>query len=234
MVDICDTAYSSHHVRDFEEWEIAEIVETVGNNLGNIRHAVITGGEPCLQPEAVVKLASMLKKQLKIRITIETNGTIYVPELASNVDFFSISPKLRSSEPDQAKNKILEHPVEEKFIRDHSKFRVNTAVIQKYINSCLVSDTYYNDLPATPVRSRDKDFQLKFVIARKEDENEIRNDFLSKLGNVNPEDVLVMPLGSTPEKTIIHAGIAAEMAIRNGWRYAPRIHLDLFGDMEGV
>lgn len=233
-VDICDTAYSSHTITETEEWETEEIIKVLEDNLGNIRHIIISGGEPTLQPIALVRTLKAIKKIPGIHISIETNGTIYVPELAWYVDFFSISPKLRSSDPGSKKNKLLKQPVETKFIKEHIKKRLNIQVIQKYINACMNMESYYGDIPVKPVKRGKKDFQLKFVIASENDEDEIRNQYLSCLGFVEPEDVLLMPLGSTPDLVKKHSRIAAEMAIRNGWRYAPRIHLDLFGNMEGV
>jgi len=43
-----------------------------------------------------------------------------------------------------------------------------------------------------------------------------------------------MPLGSTPEKTKEHTDITVKMTLRNAWRFAPRIHLKVFGDKEGT
>lgn len=234
LTDICDTSGSSHNVTEFEEWELEDIVKVIQNNLGNIRHIVISGGEPCLQGPEVLKLSRLIKKQLKLHISLETNGTIYIPELANYVDFLSISPKLRSSEPSLIKNKKLANPVNKEFIQSHKNSRISISTIQKYINSGMLMESYYGDIPKVPEKRKNKDFQLKFVIAKKEDEEEIKNDLLSKLSFIEPEDILVMPLGSSPEKTKIHSKLAAEMAIRNGWRFVPRIHLDLYGDIEGV
>lgn len=234
-VDICDTPYSSHSVEETEDWEVDNVVKLVELNLGNIKHVIISGGEPTIQPGPLVNLINKLKKKLKLHVTVETNGVHYVPELAWSVDLFSISPKLKSSEPNENKNKLIDKPVDEHYIRDHALLRKSTDTIQKYINACHHMESYYGDIPDTEYSRRAlKDFQLKFVIAKEEDEYEIKNDFLSKLGLFKNEDILVMPLGSTPEKTAEHTDIAVKMALRNGWRFAPRIHLDVFGDKAGT
>ena len=234
-VDICDTPYSSHHVEEVEEWEIEDIVSTIRQNLNNISHVVISGGEPTIQPIPLVSLSSALKKITGVHITLETNGVYYVPELAQYIDLFSISPKLSSSEPTSEKNKFIQHGVEEAFIKSHSTNRKNTQTIQKYINSCLQSGSYYGDEPASELSRRDsKDFQLKFVISSLKDEKEIKEDFLDKLGHVKNEDVLVMPLGSNPDLMKVHQGLALSMSLRNGWRYAHRVHLEIFGDRVGT
>ncbi len=233
--DICDTPYSSHHVTEFEEWEIDDIIRVLEYNRGNLSHVVLSGGEPTLQVGGITALASAIRKKLGMHITLETNGTSYLPEMASDVNLFSISPKLKSSEPSFQKNKTLSHPVGEAFLESHARLRRNTDVLQKYINSCMILESYYGDEIDTPAARRtDRDFQLKFVVARNEDEKEIRDDFLSKLGFVRNEDVLIMPLGSTPDRMQEHLDLAARMAIRNGWRFSPRIQIEIFGDKAGT
>ncbi len=234
-IDICDTPYSSHNVEETEDWEIDDIIKLVDYNLGNIKHVVISGGEPTIQPGPLVRLSNRLKKKLGVHITLETNGVHYVPELAWHVDFFSLSPKLKSSEPSARKNRELEKKVDDHYIRDHENLRRNTNTLQKYINACYHMESYYGDMPDTEAKRRtSKDFQLKFVVAKESDEKEIKKDFLSKLGLFENQDVLVMPLGSTPEKTKEHTELALKMAIRNGWRFAPRIQLEVFGDQAGT
>lgn len=234
-IDICDTPYSSHYPEESEEWEIEEIVSTLGRNLGNTTHVIISGGEPTIQPIPLVSLASALKKKTGVHITLETNGVHYVPELAWHIDLFSVSPKLSSSEPSLEKNQKMEKPVDNQLIISHANYRRNTTTIQKYINACMHLESYYGDeLSSEPSRRGNKDFQLKFVISSENDEKEIREDYLDKLGFVKNEDVIIMPLGSTPEKMKIHQEIALSMAIRNGWRYSHRVQLELFGDREGT
>jgi 7-carboxy-7-deazaguanine synthase len=108
---------------------------------------IISGGEPTLQPLPLVELARNLKRELNVHITLETNGVLFIPELATHIDLFSISPKLSSSDPDQKKNRLLDHPVEQNYIRDHKKFRRNPDTLQKYINACLHKGSYYGDEP---------------------------------------------------------------------------------------
>ncbi len=233
-IDICDTPYSSHNVEEFEEWAVEDIRKVVEMNLGNIRHLVISGGEPTIQP-AIVNLAEELKKLPDVHLTLETNGIHFIPGLENYIDLFSISPKLKSSEPDMEKNKVLNKPIEEKFIRSHARLRRNPGSIQQYINSCMNLGSYYGDDPSSmPERRSNKDFQLKFVVGREEDEVEIKNDFLLRLNFINKTDILVMPVGSNKMVLERNQALAAKMAIRNGWRYSPRIQIDLFGDKAGT
>lgn len=234
-VSICDTPYASHYPEEVESLETDEVVEILRANLGHIRHIVISGGEPTLQSRALTELARKLKKSLDVHITLETNGVLFIPELVNFVDLFSISPKLESSEPGKEKNKHLDRPVEENYIRDHKKFRINIDTLQKYINACMNLSSYYGDRPGVPAERRtDKDFQLKFVITSGADVDEIRKDFLDKLSFVNNDDVVLMPVGGTPEILAKSTDLTARLAIRNGFRFTPRLQIDLFGDTAGT
>jgi 7-carboxy-7-deazaguanine synthase len=234
-VSICDTPYASHYTSEVEIMETGEVVDVVRSNLGPIRHVIISGGEPTLQTMPLVELARHLKKELNVHITLETNGILYIPELATHIDLFSISPKLKSSDPDEKKNTLLEHPVEQNYIRDHQKFRRNPGTLQKYINACMHTGSYYGDEPGSPPRRKsNKDFQLKFVITRESDIDEIKQDFLDHLLFVEPEDVVLMPVGGTPEFLRESMDMTARLAIQHGFRYTPRLQIDLFGDTAGT
>jgi 7-carboxy-7-deazaguanine synthase len=234
-VSICDTPYASHIAGEVDIMETGEVVDVVRANLGPIRHVIISGGEPTLQPMPLVELARHLKKELNVHITLETNGVLFIPELATHIDMFSISPKLKSSDPDEKKNRLLDHPVEQNYIRDHRKFRRNPGTLQKYINACMQKGSYYGDEPGSPPRRKsNKDFQLKFVVTRESEIDEIRRDFLDNLSFVEPDDVILMPVGGTPELLRESMAMTARLAIQHGFRYTPRLQIDLFGDTAGT
>ena len=95
--------------------------------------------------------------------------------------------------------------------------------------------SYYGDEPGIPPRRNpNKDFQLKFVVARESDMVEIRQDFLDHLSFVEPGDVILMPVGGNPEMLRESMDMTARLAIRNGFRYTPRLQIDLFGDTAGT
>jgi 7-carboxy-7-deazaguanine synthase len=92
----CDTPYTSWDARS-QLTPVAEIrdrVRALRQAHPAIVHAVVTGGEPLLQPALDVLLHAL--RDDGCFITLETNGTL-MRELA--VDFVSVSPKLRSSLP---------------------------------------------------------------------------------------------------------------------------------------
>lgn len=233
-IDFCDTPYSSHNLEEVEEWEIADIIEVLKQNLHGIKHVIISGGEPTLQNLAVTELAKELKK-LNLHITLETNGVLFFPHLSHYIDLFSISPKLRASEPNSNKFKHTELSIIPALEKQHKSIRKNLASIQKYINYCHSKGNYYDDGPDAELSKRtDKDFQLKFVISSPDEDKEIREEYLNKLANWTPNDILLMPLGSTQEFLENTFKLTAEMAIKNKWRFTPRLHIDLFDNTQYV
>lgn len=87
----CDTPYTSWEPRG-EEMTLEAILAEAARHPA--RHAVVTGGEPMIQPE-IVALTERLR-EAGLHITIETAGTVYKPVAC---DLMSISPKLANSTP---------------------------------------------------------------------------------------------------------------------------------------
>ena len=48
------------------------------------------------------------------------------------------------------------------------------------------------------------------------------------------EDILLMPMGATPEELNLSIPKTLEHCIRNGWRFCDRLHISLFGNKQGV
>jgi 7-carboxy-7-deazaguanine synthase len=92
----CDTPYTSWW-NEGNKVSIDEIYKTCINHSGYVKHIVITGGEPMIQKD-LPELVNLLKKN-KHFVTIETNGTIFNPDVKP--DLFSISPKTSNSIPDK-------------------------------------------------------------------------------------------------------------------------------------
>jgi 7-carboxy-7-deazaguanine synthase len=76
------------------------------------------------------------------------------------------------------------------------------------------------------------DYQLKFVVASPEDLGEI-DRMLERL-KADRAKVILMPEGVDP--SILHErGVwLAEIAKRHGFRFSPRLHVDLWGNRRGV
>lgn len=153
----------------------------------------------------ISELAAMLRAE-GMHITIETAGTVLPEGIA--FDLASLSPKLANSVPDEEQA----GPWRER----HESRRLNPEVIRHW-------------LEAGPC-------QLKFVISQVEDLSEIE-DLLSEIGNVSGftrDKVLLMPEG-TDVKTLRERGpLVAEICLEHGFRFAPRIQIELFGNTRGT
>jgi 7-carboxy-7-deazaguanine synthase len=220
QISICDTPHASFDTRIERRFSVEEIANQVLLNAGNINHLVISGGEPLIQADALVKLITLIRnRRPNFKVAIETNGTLFHEGLFDAVNFFSISPKLTNSLP--TVQKLAETdvviPAEIEKYRDT---HINVKVLQQYI---------------TGVRqSGNKDFQLKFVVAHQDECNEIENTVLRHLSGFEPEDIVLMPLGSTPEELAQTRMIALEAAIGRGWRFSPRLQVTYFNGRAGV
>lgn len=106
----CDTKYAWRYDAGVD-MEPAQIVEEVSK--WPCEHVVVTGGEPLVGADLAARpglpdLTARLK-DLGRHITIETAGTLFVPELAC--DLMSISPKLGNSAPAQADLAEVQEPL---------------------------------------------------------------------------------------------------------------------------
>lgn len=77
------------------------------------------------------------------------------------------------------------------------------------------------------------EYQLKFVVASPADVSEIES-CLAELGEVDPRLVLVMPEGRDSLALWSKARELVPVCLAKGWRLAPRMQIDLFGDTRGT
>ena len=95
VVKNCDTKYSWSR-REGGTWEdvaLPDLVEQI--DAQNARHVVLTGGEPMLQRE-LPTLAQTLRERGH-HLTVETNSTIFRPEMIEHINLWSLSPKLQGA-----------------------------------------------------------------------------------------------------------------------------------------
>jgi 7-carboxy-7-deazaguanine synthase len=76
------------------------------------------------------------------------------------------------------------------------------------------------------------DYQLKFVIEKAEDLEEVRS-LVAALGAERGR-VILMPEGTDRERLRERAVWLAEAAKEEGFRFSPRLHVDLYGNRRGV
>ena len=87
----CDTPYTSWAPERGETISLANTIERLKKT--NIEHVVITGGEPTLMSDLADVTNAFIDNGNVV--TVETNGTIYVPGMERA--FISLSPKLAGS-----------------------------------------------------------------------------------------------------------------------------------------
>ncbi len=192
----CDTPYTSWQPEGFlVPWEdVLKKVRSFG-----VRHVVLTGGEPLLQPQ-IVPLSHALNKEGHI-VTVETAGTVYRPVAA---DLMSLSPKLANSIPTAQSAK---------WSARHQRDQHRPDVLRR-----LMAEFPY---------------QLKFVIDTVGDLDEVVK-YVESLGSVPGENVWLMPQGISTDILAEKATWLAPAAEERGFRFCPRKHIELFGNVRGT
>lgn len=143
-------------------------------------------------------------RKLGYHITIETAATIASGGIAC--DLASLSPKLKNSTPDQR--------LDDAWRKKHENLRWQPVVVRQWLTQYC--------------------YQLKFVLSQPEDVNEIET-MLTQLGRDIPRaKVLLMPEGVTTEALQARAGWLGELCKQRGYRYAPRLHIELYGHRRGT
>ncbi|KDA53902.1 hypothetical protein EG19_02700 [Thermoanaerobaculum aquaticum] len=89
-----------------------------------------------------------------------------------------------------------------------------------------------NLAPLRLLLQRHPNFQLKFVVQGEQDMPEIVA-LVERLG-VSGDRVLLMPEGKTAQEVAQVAPEVARLCLRFGFRFSPRLHLELFGAGRGV
>jgi 7-carboxy-7-deazaguanine synthase len=122
------------------------------------------------------------------------------------LDLASLSPKLSNSTPWEREGG--------KFARSHEKNRINIPVIQEFIDES-------------------PDFQLKFVVSAEDNLKEIE-ELLANLRGWHASDVLLMPEGIDPQTLHSRADWIGQICKAKGFRYCPRLHVELYGNKRGT
>ncbi len=117
-------------------------------------------------------------------------------------DLMSISPKLSNSTP----------VGDQHWAGRHERRRIQIEVLQRLM------DRY--------------DYQLKFVVTRPADLEEIR-PLVARLG-ADPCKVFLMPEGRDAAVLRERGVWIVEVCKREGFRFSPRLHIDLYGDRRRV
>ncbi|EFW92636.1 hypothetical protein ZOD2009_07199 [Haladaptatus paucihalophilus DX253] len=186
---------------------VDEIVAEVESYDAN--HIVLTGGEPLVHEESVTLLDRLSERGY--HTTVETNGTIFRD---APIDLASVSPKLASSTPTPETDPKGDGEWEDR----HEERRIDVETLAALV------DAY--------------DTQMKFVVTDDGDLEEIE-ELVSDVRATADEplsdtDVLLMPEGATREQLDETRERVAQLAMEYGYRYTPRLHVDLWNDAPGT
>jgi 7-carboxy-7-deazaguanine synthase len=128
-----------------------------------------------------------------------------VPPSGVPCDLASISPKLGNSTPGEEAGAWADK---------HERTRLQPAVLAEWCTHYAV--------------------QLKFVISTQADLIEA-SEVVTSIGvAIPPEQVLLMPEGISAEALRSRNVLIIEACKAHGYRYSPRLHIDLFGNKRGT
>ena len=128
-----------------------------------------------------------------------------IPPNGISCDLASISPKLSNSTPPSSRDPAS--------AKRHESTRLQPEVISEWI--------------------RKYPFQLKFVVSSELDLAEIK-DLLSSLPPVPLHQILLMPEGVDTQTLASRSPWLVETSKREGFRFCPRLHIELFGHKRGT
>jgi 7-carboxy-7-deazaguanine synthase len=78
------------------------------------------------------------------------------------------------------------------------------------------------------------DVYLKFVVSDRNDVDEVTRA-VQQYRNAGLEcPVYLMPMGGRSEEYSLNVQEVAELCMAQGWRFAPRLHISLFGNAWGT
>ena len=143
-------------------------------------------------------------KALGYHLTIETAATIAPGGIAC--DLASLSPKLLNSAPDP-----VEHAA---WRKRHESTRWQPEVVRAWVDA--------------------GGSQFKFVVTRPEDVDELEHMLAALHREIPRHKVLLMPEATTLEKMRGRAGWLGELCKARGYRYAHRLHIELYGNKRGT
>lgn len=120
-------------------------------------------------------------------------------------DLMSISPKLSNSTPDAGRAG--------RWLQKHEQQRYRPKIVRQLI--------------------AEYDYQLKFVVADREDLNEIK-DYLNAVDNFIPAQVMLMPEGVDRATLLRRAQWLRDACVQQGFTFCQREHIFWYGNKRGT
>lgn len=189
-------------------YEVAEKITSLlpDNRFSNNKHLVMTGGEPLLPgwQKSFVDLFDTLIDSDLSHVTFETNGTqILHDDVADKLWGLNIFCTFSVSSKLAPSGETFEDAIKPDAIRSY----------------LTIADSLF----------------FKWVIATEKDVDEVNRaiDAYSQHIDMSNIPIYVMPVGGTTESYFLNNKRVAEIALKNGWKYSPRLQVDLWKNRWG-
>jgi 7-carboxy-7-deazaguanine synthase len=194
--------------------ETSSIAESIVNMLPNKKwvneHLIITGGEPLLGWQRSFEDLLTEDKMTSLKsLTFETNGTQTLTD-----DF-------------------------KKFLHKYStkSGKGTTEVVFSVSAKLSPSGESWDDAIKPSIVDEYQGYgevYLKFVVDKETDLYEIEKAVDAYRGNGFRGEVYLMPVGGTADLYFSNYQAVAEMAMKKGWRYSPRLQVDIWRNAWGT
>jgi 7-carboxy-7-deazaguanine synthase len=219
----CDSWYTSIHPEK-GRYTLKDVEDFFKSNK-DINHLMLTGGSPTMHSTLCNEIINIFKKIHRVYydktlmedgiVTIETEGSHFI-QTDHPIDLISLSPKFSNSIPRLNTLTPLNSKVDEKFINQHNKFRLNYENIYKSLE-------YHIDYHFKPVCNPIEQPKIWKEI-------EI---FRSKMG-IPKNKTWIMPPGDSKEELLRVYPMVLEFCANNGFNFSGREHILAFGDKREV
>jgi 7-carboxy-7-deazaguanine synthase len=206
----CDSWYTSIHPQK-GTFTFNDIVNIYDENP-QVKEMMLTGGSPTMHAVLVNELTHFANER-GILITIETEGSHFV-ETDFPLGLISLSPKFSNSVPRVGITTPGGKVVDERFVKQHNKFRLHYENIQKMIN--FHSDYHYKPVwdGTDEGLAEIEEFRVKMDIPK--------------------DKTFVMPAGDTRETLIEMYPKVFEMVAEHGYNMTGRDHIIAYNTERGV
>jgi 7-carboxy-7-deazaguanine synthase len=206
----CDSWYTSIHPEK-GSFCFNDIIKIYDENP-HIKEMMLTGGSPTMHSTLVNEITYFAKKR-GILVTIETEGSHFL-ETDYPIDLISLSPKFSNSIPKLGAVTPGGKVVDERMIKQHNKYRLNSDAIFKTLS-------YHKDYHYKPVWDGTAS-NLKEI-----------EDF-RKLMLIPKSKTFIMPAGDTREQLILMYPLVFQMCAEEGYNMTGRDHIIAFNTERGV
>ena len=206
----CDSWYTSIHPQK-GTFTFNDIINIYDENP-HVKEMMLTGGSPTMHAALVNELTHFANER-GILITIETEGSHFVPT-DYPIGLISLSPKFSNSRPRVGITTPGDKVVDERFVAQHEKFRLNYEAIEQTLQ-------FHDDYHYKPVWDG-TDEGLEEIEA-----------FRVKM-NIPKDKTFVMPAGDTRETLIEMYPVVFEMVAERGYNMTGRDHIIAYDTERGV